>query len=162
MLIPQNKMNTEIPFITTISLVWLIYTFLFSDADKQILDALNRLKFALSINPNNHHLDLALLQAHGFMGIPEIIYYGEGMPQLDAAAKNIKVFATRYNSIERFKSILMVNLFLLTAHVVFYDKFYNCFNYLQLHIILSLILGGVFYWWTAKKLSALIFSQVEF
>ncbi len=154
----------EIAYITTISLVWLIYTFLISDADKQVIDVLNRLRFALSVDINTHSLSTSLLQAHGQMGIPEIIAYGKGMADSDPTmAKRINGFEIKYEAIEKFKRILMWNLFILTAHAVIFSI--SCFSsilLIQIHVIISLFLGLIFYWYTRKKLSTLVFSKVQF
>lgn len=155
----------EIIFLTTISLVWLVYTFLFADADKQIIDAFNRLKFALSINRDTHGVNPTLLQVHGCMGIPEIISYGEGMSKVDPmTAKNVEVFARKYLKVENYKRILIWNLFILTTHAVIYNIFFYFSSPLiiQVHIIISLFLGAFFYWYTQKELSTLIFSEVQF
>lgn len=152
----------EITYITTISLTWLIYTFLISDIDKQIMDVLNRLKFALSINPTNHHVDLNLLQAHGLMGIPEIIDYGTAMPSNNSGSNIINQFKKRYKVVEGFKMTLMWNLFALSVHAVIYSIL--CFSnilLLQTHIIFSLFLGIIFYWYTQKELSTLTFSKLS-
>lgn len=154
----------EITYITTISLVWLVYTFLFADIDAQITDVVNRLKFALSINASNGAVKLELLQAHAHMGIPEIIAYGENMAQVDPkGTKIIENFAEKYNLVEAFKKILMWNLFFLTAHVIVYSFFYiSSISFIQVHIIVSLLIGALFYWVSRKELSSLAFSQVTF
>jgi hypothetical protein len=152
----------EIAYITTISLVWLIYTFLISDIDRQVTDALNRLKFALSIKPTNHHVDLSLLQAHGLMGIPEIVDYGSNMSKTDPGFTIIAKFNEQYKKIERFKQLLIWNLFALTAHAIAYTFLsFSNLALIQAHIIISLVLGIFFYWCARKKLSTLIFSKIS-
>lgn len=157
----------EIAFITTVSLVWLIYTFLFGDIDKLVIDTVNRLKFALSINVAGDKVgavNLTLLQAHGQMGIPEIISYGKQMAASDKRGSGlIELFAKKYSSIESFKRTLFWNLFALTAHAVIYGVFCSSTLFLlQLHIIASLALAAIFYWYSYKELSSLAFSEIKF
>ena len=157
----------EIAFITTVSLVWLIYTFLFDDVDKLISDTLNRLRFALSINiagGKEGDVNLTLLHVHGQMGIPEILSYGEAMADTDKRGSGlIKLFGNKHSSVEKFKKILLWNLFTLTAHAVVYSTLYlSTLFILQSHIIISLFLTVAFYWYSHKELSSLVFSEIKF
>lgn len=156
----------EIAFITTVSLVWLIYIFLFGDIDKLISDTLTRLKFALSINITGAQIgavNLTLLQVHGQMGIPELLSYGEQMTNSDTrGAGLIKLFGSKHSSVETFKKVLLWNLFVLTAHAVIYSVLcLDTLFILQIHIIISLFLAIIFYWYSHKKLSSLVFSESE-
>jgi len=144
------------PFITTISLVWLIYIFLFTESDKQILDLFNRLKFSLAIN-NEGAVEKIQLDIKMYMGIPEVISMGKIFKSGDSHKKNIETFKKKTWNIDLFKKLLIVNLFLLTIHP--WLNFLNCFFSMQIHIILSLIFGLCFYWYV-QQLPSLEFSRI--
>lgn len=146
----------EIPFITTISLVWLIYTYLFIEADKQILDLFNRLKFSLAIN-NKGAIEKIQLEVKMYLGIPEVISFGEILKNDDAHKKNIGFFERKIRDIDLAKRFLIINLFLLTFHPIFVPSCW--FITMEIHIILSLIFGLCFYW-HIQQLPNLKFSQV--
>jgi hypothetical protein len=146
----------DIPFITTISLVWLIYTYLFTEADKQILDLFNRLKFSLSVN-NEGAIESEQLKVKVYMGIPEVISMGKIFEPGDIQKNNIEKFENKILSIDLFKKILVFNLFILTLHPWFY--FLNCFFSMQLHIVLSLFLS-LFFYWQVQLLPNLEFTRV--
>ncbi|MBU6142055.1 hypothetical protein KGO95_02985 [Patescibacteria group bacterium] len=145
----------EIPFITTITLVWLIYTFIFVDADKQILDLFNRLKFSLSVNEGR--IDKTQLDVKMQLGILEISDLGKTFNQNDPYRKNIEIFERKVGDVDLVKKILMINLFLLTIHPFF--RFFDCFLNLETHLIISLIAVAPFYWYI-QGIQKIRFSQI--
>lgn len=140
----------EIPFITTITLTWLIYTYLFTEADRQILDLFNRLKFSLSIN-NKGEIEQDQLIIKMKLGIPEIIELGNFFKknnEQDKQAKSIEKFRDIIQQIIQTKNFLFINLFIFTIHPLF--SFLDCFLSMEIHLILSLIMGLIFYWYIQK------------
>ncbi len=146
----------DIPFITSISLVWLIYTYLFIEADRQILDLFNRLKFSLAVN-NAGMIEKEQLEVKMYLGIPEVISLGQVFSKNDSHRNNIEQFEKKIKNIDVLRKLLMINLFLLTFHPLL--CFFNYFLTLQAHLVLSLIFSLCFYWYV-QKLPQLIFSKM--
>lgn len=80
--------------------MWLIYTHLFTEADKQISDLFQRLKFSLAVN-NQGVVEKTQLEVKMSLGIQEVISMGSVFAEDDPMKNNLKRFdLTRELSLE--------------------------------------------------------------
>jgi hypothetical protein len=155
-------------YISVLSLVWVIYLFLFTEADRQVTELLNRIKYSLSINEKGH-FDQPQFIAKQPMGVHEIIQLGRFIDQTHSHAKFINKFANKYDQIEKAKIFLISNLFLLTADILI-SYFIQIMNFIDLqrivltiHISVSLIFSVVFYFYVSKlaNVKLLEFKKID-
>jgi hypothetical protein len=104
-----NYINENI--LTAVSIIWVIYIFLYTETDKQINELFRRLKFTFGIHEGVFNLQLYAAEQH--LGIPEVFEHLNTFPNSPRAG-GIKKFKQQYKIIERIKVASLVNLFLLS------------------------------------------------
>ncbi len=92
-----------------------------------------------------------------YLGIPEVISLGRTLTTGDAHKKDIEFFEKKIRDINLAKKFLIINLFLLTLHLMLHSI--GCFIFVEIHTIFSLIFGFVFYW-SIQQLPNLEFLRV--
>lgn len=127
--------------LTTIALVWTIYIFLFSEADKHLDKFLKKAQFAISINSKTGTIDPQQLSIKQQFTAQQVFNFGECLNE----KKLTRRFYKKYKNIETWKTVLLVNISILTI-LGLTNPCGPLFPWLRLHIFLTLILAGIFYY----------------
>jgi len=139
--------------IATLAFIWVVYMFLFTEADRQIAELLNRLKSSLAISDKGV-FEVSQFIAKQSLGITELVDYGEILNESSSQARNIRQFYDRHRDIERGKKFLIANLFLLSLQITMtglfqiFDEQWLIIS--KVHIIFSLLFALVFYVYASK------------
>lgn len=133
--------------LTTVALFWTIHIFLFSEADKQLAETLRRIKFAISVNPNTHKIELDQLEAKQYLSPQDIYDFGE-IIEGEIHKNVIKVFYENYSQVESWRTALLINISILTLFALFiiFDKERYLYSLLDVYLVTTLILDGFFYY----------------
>ena len=145
-------------FLSILALIWVVYIFLFTEADRQLSELLNRLKASLAVDDKGT-FQLNQFWASQSFGVAEIIEWGKLINDKDSRKKNINKFYKKYQKIKWGKLFLIINLFLLSSNIIisallgFLDTPIIIFKtyIVGTHIVLSLIFGFVFYIYVSKS-----------
>ncbi|MFO1519073.1 MAG: hypothetical protein U1F57_05355 [bacterium] len=132
--------------ITVVTLVWVIYSFLFIEADRELAELLRRVKFAIAINKSGV-LDLNDFNAKQHLSAIEVIELGEIVQDIQFKAK-IQKFKEKYSCVGIIKKISAINLLLLSGFVTldFFTHPNKCFiAWIKIHIVLSIFFSLIFY-----------------
>jgi len=142
----------ETDFLTILALIWVIYIFLFTEADRQLSELFNRLKTSISIS-NEGVFELTQLQVKQQLGVPEIIDLGKTIKEGHTRKANINMFHKKYREINQGKLFLIANLFLLSFNIIILTllEFPN-FGIIgfKIHTAVSLIFSFIFYLYISK------------
>lgn len=127
--------------LTTIALVWTIYIFLFSEADKHLEKFLKKVQFAISIDHETDTIDPQQLSMKQQFTAQQVFDFGECLNEKDLTRR----FYKKYKNIETWKTALLANISILTIFGLT-NECGHFFPWLRLHIFLTLILAGIFYY----------------
>lgn len=127
--------------LSIVSLVWVIYIFLFTGYDKILSDTFQRLKCAIAIDIDGR-FNLKQQQVTEHMGLLEIFEFGKKLNKDLSRAQQIERFRLQYIFINGLKKLLEINLILLTIHGFVWPVSFLSF---KIHLIFSLFLIFSFY-----------------
>lgn len=127
--------------ITIIALIWTIYIFLFSEADKQLALFLGRAQLMISIDSEKGSFDSQqFLIKQQLKTAEDVFYFGESLDDKDSTRN----FYKKYKSIEDWKTCLLINISILTI-LIFANSCCIPSWWIRFHTLVTFILGGVFY-----------------
>jgi len=143
-----------------IALIWVIYIFLFTEADRELGELLHRVKFALAINDKGA-FDPVQFDVKQHLSVAEIVELG-AVINSTVFSKKIKKFQTKYEEIQHGKIFLIINLFIVSA-VISADFFVKSLDspslFIEVHYVISLLFAFVFYYYL-NSLSKVKFVKI--